>query len=67
MREALRMAIGYPLASVSLLVTVIVLVIAAVALAGPVLFVIFSAIAMVQTVMLRRVLIERGEIDMVTP
>ena len=67
MREALLMAIGYPLSSLSLLVTVIVLMIAAVALAGPVLFVIFSAIAMLQTVMLRRILIERGEIDMVTP
>ncbi len=67
MREALLMAIGYPLQSVSLLVTVIVLFVAAVALAGPVLFVIFSAIAMLQTVMLRRILIERGEIDMVTP
>ena len=67
MREALLMAIGYPLSSLSLLVTVIVLFIAAIALAGPVLFVIFSAIAMLQTVMLRRVLIERGEIGMVTP
>ena len=67
MREALLVAIGYPLSSLSLLVTIIVLMIAAIALAGPVLFVIFSAIAMLQTVMLRRILIERGEIDMVTP
>jgi uncharacterized membrane protein YesL len=61
MREALLMALGYPLSSLSLLVTVTVLAIAAVALAGPVLFVFFSAIAMIQTVMLRRILIERGE------
>ena len=61
MREALLMAIGYPLSSLSLLVTVIVLTIAAVALAGPVLFVFFSAIAMLQTVMLRQVLLHRGE------
>jgi uncharacterized membrane protein YesL len=61
MREALLMALGYPLSSLSLLVTVTVLAIAAVALAGPVLFVFFSAIAMIQTVMLRQILIERGE------
>jgi hypothetical protein len=61
MREALLMALGYPLSSLSLLVTVIVLTIAAVALAGPVLFVFFSAIAMLQTVMLRQVLRQRGE------
>jgi uncharacterized membrane protein YesL len=61
MREALLMALGYPLSSISLLVTVIVLAIAAVALAGPVLFVFFSAIAMLQTVMLRQVLLQRGE------
>ena len=65
MREALLIAIGYPLSSLSLLVTVIVLTIAAVALAGPVLFVFFSAIAMLQTVMLRQVLLERGEISTV--
>jgi len=65
MREALLMAIGYPLSSLSLLVTVIVLTIAAVALAGPVLFVFFSAIAMLQTVMLRHVLLHRGEIGTV--
>jgi len=62
MREALLMALGYPLSSFSLLVTAIVLAIAAVALAGPVLFVFFSAIAMIQTVMLRQVLLQRGEI-----
>ena len=61
MREALLMALGYPLSSLSLLVTVLVLTIAAVALAGPVLFVFFSAIAMVQTVMLRQILLQRGE------
>jgi uncharacterized membrane protein YesL len=61
MREALLMALGYPLSSLSLLVTIIVLTIAAVALAGPVLFVFFSAIAMLQTVMLRQVLLQRGE------
>jgi uncharacterized membrane protein YesL len=61
MREALLMALGYPLSSLSLLVTVLVLLIAAVALAGPVLFVFFSAIAMLQTVALRQIVIQRGE------
>lgn len=60
MREALLMALGYPLPSLSLLVTVIVLTIAAIALAGPVLFVFFSAIAMLQTVMLRQILLQRS-------
>src|SRR5215218_3289950 len=47
MREALLMALGYPLPSLSLLVTVIVLTIAAIALAGPVLFAFFSPLAMI--------------------
>jgi uncharacterized membrane protein YesL len=61
MREALLMALGYPLSSLSLLVTVLVLAIAAIVLAGPVLLVFFSAIAMIQTVMLRQLLVQRGE------
>jgi hypothetical protein len=61
MREALLMALGYPLSSLSLLLTVLILLIAAVALAGPVLFVFFSAIAMLQTVALRQIVIQRGE------
>jgi uncharacterized membrane protein YesL len=67
MREALMMALGYPLSSLSLLVTVLVLLIAAVALAGPVLFVFFSAIAMLQTVALRQIVIQRGEPGLVAP
>ena len=67
MREALLIAVGYPLSSLSLLVTVLVLLIAAVALAGPVLFVFFSAIAMLQTVALRQIVIQRGEPGMVAP
>ena len=65
MREALLIAVGYPLSSLSLLVTVLVLLIAAVALAGPVLFVFFSAISMLQTVALRQIMIQRGEPGMV--
>jgi uncharacterized membrane protein YesL len=65
LREALLMALGYPLSSLSLLVTVLVLSIAAIALAGPVLFVFFSAVAMLQTVALRQIVIQRGEPGMV--
>jgi hypothetical protein len=67
MREALLVALGYPLPSLSLLVTVLVLLIAAVALAGPVLFAFFSAIAMLQTVALRQIVIQRGEPGMAAP
>jgi len=67
MREALLTALGYPLSSLSLLVTMLVLLIAAVALAGPVLFVFFSAIAMLQTVALRQIVIQRGGPGMVAP
>jgi uncharacterized membrane protein YesL len=61
LREALLMAIAYPLTSLSLLVTSLVLAVPAVVLAGPVLFVFFSAMATVQTVALRQILIDRGE------
>jgi uncharacterized membrane protein YesL len=65
MREALLVVLGFPLSSLSMLVTILVLLIASIVLAGPVLFVIFSAIAMLQTVMLRQVLLQRGEIGTV--
>jgi uncharacterized membrane protein YesL len=67
MREALLVVLAHPLSSISLLVTVLVLTVAAVVLAGPILFVFFSAIAMLQTVMLRQVLLQRGEIGAPTP
>jgi hypothetical protein len=66
-REALLLTIGYPLSTFSLLLTSIVLLVAAVALAGPVLFVVFSAMAMLQTVALRHVLLQRAEIGQTTP
>jgi uncharacterized membrane protein YesL len=62
-REAFLIAISYPIQSISMLVTTLVLTIAAVLLAGPVLLVFFSAMAMLQTVTLRQVLIERSEIE----
>ena len=64
LREAFLIAISHPLSSLSLLVTSLVLGIAAVVLAGPVLLVFFSALAMLQTVTLRRLLIDHGEMGM---
>jgi hypothetical protein len=61
MREALLTAIGHPLLTFPLLLTSLALAVAAVALAGPVLLVFFSAMAMLQTVTLRQLLSERGD------
>ncbi|MBA3450158.1 MAG: YesL family protein [Chloroflexia bacterium] len=67
MREALLMTLGYPLSSLSLLLTSLIIAVPAIVLAGPVLFVLFSAMAMVQTVALRQHLIQRGEFRKATP
>lgn len=61
-REALLTAIAYPLVTIPLLLTSLVLALAAVILLGPVLLVFFSAMAMLQTVIVRLLLVERGEI-----
>ena len=58
MRASLLIALGYPLSTLSLLVTSLVLFVAATLLAGPVLFIFFSAMAVLQTVILRQVLIQ---------
>lgn len=62
LREALLIAISYPLNTISLLVTVLILAAAATLLAGPVLLVFFAFLALLQTVAVRAVLAERGEI-----
>ena len=62
LREALLMALAYPLTSLSLLITSLILAVPAVVLAGPILFVFFSAMATLQTVDLRQLLVERGEL-----
>jgi uncharacterized membrane protein YesL len=67
MREALLIALAYPLSTLSLLLTSLIVAVAAVVLAGPVLFVFFSAMAMLQTVALRQVLIQRGKIGEARP
>jgi uncharacterized membrane protein YesL len=61
-REAFLIAISYPLYTLSLLATATVLAIGAGLLAGPVLLIFFSLLAMFGTVALRLVLIQRGEI-----
>jgi uncharacterized membrane protein YesL len=67
LREALLTALRYPLSSLSLLLTSIVVAVPAVILAGPVLIVLFSAMATLQTVALRQVLALHGEVGEVTP
>jgi uncharacterized membrane protein YesL len=66
-REAFLIAISYWVYTLSLLVTAIVLAIAAALLAGPVLLVFFALLAMFETVALRLVLVHRGEIVPVQP
>ena len=62
MREALLIALAYPLSSLSLLRhRPSSSPLPPSLLAGPVLFVFFSAMAMMQTVALRQVLVQRGE------
>lgn len=62
MREAFLMAISYPLNTYSLLLTTLILSIAATILAGPILLIFFSFIAILQTIVLRAILAQRGEI-----
>lgn len=61
-REALLIAISYPLNTFSLLLTLLVLAIAALFLAGPILLVFFAFQALLQTVALRYILFQRGEL-----
>lgn len=58
LRAALLIALGYPLSTLSLLATSLVFFVAATLLAGPVLLIFFSAMAVLQTVILRQVLIQ---------
>jgi uncharacterized membrane protein YesL len=66
-REAFLIAISYSLYTLSLLLTAAVIAVAAIGLAGPVLLVFFSMLALFETVALRLVLIARGEIVPVRP
>jgi uncharacterized membrane protein YesL len=62
LREALLIAVAYPLVTIPLLLTSLILAAAAAILLGPVLLVFFSAMAMLQTVTLRLLFSDRGEI-----
>jgi uncharacterized membrane protein YesL len=66
-REAFLIAISYPIYTLSLLITAAVPAIAAVVLAGPVLLIFVSFLAMFETMALRLVLIHRAEIVPVRP
>jgi uncharacterized membrane protein YesL len=66
-REAFLVAISYATYTLSLLVTAGVLAVGAALLAGPVLLIFFSMLAMLETVALRLILIQRGEIVPVKP
>jgi uncharacterized membrane protein YesL len=66
-REAFLVAISYATYTLSLLVTTGILAVAAAILAGPVLLIFFSMLAMIETIALRLLLIQRGEIVPVRP
>jgi uncharacterized membrane protein YesL len=62
LRSAMLAAIGYPLFTSSLLVSLLALIALCVVLLGPVLFLLFSMLAVTQTVALRWTRIDRGEL-----
>jgi uncharacterized membrane protein YesL len=64
-REAFLIAISYPLNTLSLLLTTLVFSVGATVLAGPILLVFFSFMAILQTMALRYILAQRGEISLV--
>jgi uncharacterized membrane protein YesL len=61
-RQAFLLFLAYPFDNLLLLISLIVLTAISLALAGPVLLLLFSLLALIQTVALRLVRIERGEI-----
>ena len=64
-REAFLIAISYPLNTLSLLLTALVFSVGATVLAGPILLVFFSFMAILQTMALRYILAQRGEISLI--
>ncbi len=67
LREALLITVSYPANTFSLLLVGLVLAFAAVILAGPFLLIFFSMLAVLQTIALRFVLIQRGEVAPIRP
>ncbi|MBA3947054.1 MAG: DUF624 domain-containing protein [Herpetosiphonaceae bacterium] len=62
LRESLLITVSYPANTCSLLLVALVLAFAALILAGPFLLIFFSILALLQTIALRFVLIQRGEV-----
>lgn len=61
-RQAFLLVLAYPLDNLILLITLIVLATVSFVLAGPVLLLLFSLLALIQTIALRLVRLDRGEI-----
>jgi uncharacterized membrane protein YesL len=61
-RRAFFLALGYPFDSLLMVILLLVLTGISVALAGPVLFLLFSAVALIQTLFLRLIRVSRNEI-----
>lgn len=61
-REAFLMAISYPLLTLTLMLLTLVLAAGATILAGPILLLFFALMALIQTMMLRTLLAQRGEL-----
>jgi len=63
-REAFLITISYPLNAALTLLTTLILLIGALFLAGPILLIFFALLAILQTVGLRALLAQRGELQM---
>ena len=61
-RRAFFLTLSYPLDTAMLLIWLILLIAVCVSLAGPVLFVLFALLALIQSIALRFIRIQRGEI-----
>lgn len=61
-RRSFFLVLGYPLDSLMLVIWLLLLTAISVVLAGPALFLLFSAVALIQTMILRIIRIARGEI-----
>lgn len=63
-REAFLITISYPFNAALTLLTTLILLVGALFLAGPILFIFFALIAVLQTVGLRALLAQRGELQL---
>jgi hypothetical protein len=63
-REAFLITISYPFNAALTLLTTLILLVGALFLAGPILFIFFALIAVLQTIGLRALLAQRGELQL---